>query len=428
MLNTIQNIIETKVSPIMQKLSQNGVVRAMSTAMMRAMPVMLGGALFSLLASFPISGVSEFIASIGLLEPINRLVTTVTNLNPILFIAMYCYSYAKNAKVDAIPCMLFGIVIFFILMPSTLQVGDEVLNVYSAVYMAGNGIFVALIAGIIISFLYVFLVKKNLTFKMPDSVPPMVSESFSPIFIGIIIFGLFLLVDFGLQQTSFGNLFTFIQRVIQDPIVSMGANVPFMIFFFTIVNLTWFFGIHPSALLSLYTPVITLMFSGNISAFMQGQPVSYAIEYFTYIVAGIGGTGNILSLAIIMLFFSKSKRFKAVSKIASIPAIFNINEPVMFGTPIIMNSTFFLPMILSPVISMGTMYMLSSMITINFNPLASLAVPWTMPWPITAFIAGGLPLFALMMIVIVENFILYYPFFKIADHKALKEEQALAEE
>lgn len=85
-------------------------------------------------------------------------------------------------------------------------------------------------------------------------------------------------------------------------------------------------------------------------------------------------------------------------------------------------------MILSPVISMGTMYMLSSMITINLNPLASLAVPWTMPWPITAFIAGGLPLFALMMIVIVENFILYYPFFKIADHKALKEEQALAEE
>lgn len=425
MLNKIQEFIESKVSPIMQKLSQNGVVRAMSTAMMRAMPVMLGGALFSLLANFPISEVSQFIASIGLLDPINRLVTTVTNLNPILFIAMYCYSYAKNAKVDAVPCMLFGIVIYFILMPSTLQVGEEVLNVYSAVYMAGNGIFVALISGMIISFLYVFLMKKNFIFKMPDSVPPMVSESFSPIFIGMIIIGLFLFVDFGIQLTTFGNLFTFIQRIIQDPIVAIGANVPFMIFYFTIINLTWFFGIHPSALLSLYTPIITLMFSGNISAFMQGLPSPYETEYFTYIVAGIGGTGNILSLAIIMLFFSKSKRFKAVSKIASVPAIFNINEPIMFGTPIIMNSSFFLPMILSPLLSMGTMYILSGFVTINFNPLAGVSVPWTMPWPVTAFIAGGLPLFMLMMIIIILNFILFFPFFKIADNKALKEEQGL---
>lgn len=426
MLNNIQSFIEGKISPVMQKLAQNGVIRAMSTAMMRAMPVMLGGALFSLLANFPISQVTEFIASIGLLDPINRLVTTTTNLNPILFIAMYCYSYAKNAKVDAIPCMLFGIVIFFVLMPSTLQVGDEVLNVYSAVYMAGNGIFVALIAGMIISFLYVFLVKKNLTFKMPDSVPPMVSESFSPIFIGIIIFGLFLMVDFGIQQTSYGNLFTFIQTVVQKPIVAIGANVPFLIFYYTIINLTWFFGIHPSALLSLFTPVITLMFSGNISAFMQGLPCPYEAEYFAYMVSGIGGTGNILGLAIIMLFFSKSKRYKAVSKIASVPAVFNINEPVMFGAPIIMNSAFFIPMILSPLVNMGAMYILSSFVSINFNPLTGMSVPWSMPWPITAFLAGGLPLFIIMMIIIGLDFLLFYPFFKIADNKALLEEQETA--
>lgn len=427
MLDQIQNVIERTLSPVVTQLSQSAIIRSMSTALMRAMPVLLGAALFSLLADFPISQVTDFLANIGILENIRMVVHTLNNLNPIMFIALYCYTYAQEKKVDPIPNLLFGVVIYFMFMPTVVAAGDQFVPGYSFDYFAGNGMFVALFAGILISLLYVFLINKKITFKLPESVPPMVAKSFEPIFVGMIIIGLFLLLDYGIGLTSYGNMFTFIQEVIQAPIVAIGANIPFMILYFTLINLLWFFGVHPSALLALYIPVVRVMFSGNIGAAMQGLPLPYAQEYLTYMVAQIGGAGNLLALGLIMLFFSKSRRFKETSKIAAVPVIFNINEPIVFGTPIVLNSAFFIPMVLSAAVSMGAMYFMTSMIPVDFNALSAMAIPWTMPWPITAFIAGGVPLFTMMMIVIGLNVLLYFPFFLIADKKALKEEQELLE-
>jgi len=269
------------------------------------------------------------------------------------------------------------------------------------------------------------MMKKNIIFKLPKSVPSMVSKSFEPIFVGIFVIGAILLIDFGFAQTAYGNFFTFVQEVIQAPIVAVGANVPFMILFYTLVNLFWFFGIHPSAMMALYLPVIRVMFSGNIGAAMQGLELPYVKEYLAYISAGVGGTGSLLALGLIMLFCSKSERMKASAKVGSIPVIFNVNEPMIFGIPIIMNPAFFVPMLLSPLVGMGSMYLMTSVVSINFNAIAAMAVPWTMPYPITAFIAGGVPLLIMMLVVIVLNGILYFPFFKIADKKALEEEKIL---
>lgn len=425
MLNQIQSFIEKTLSPAMTKLSGNKFIRSMSTAMMRAMPVLLGSAVFSLLADFPITAVPNFLEDIGILDNMKNIVTTLNNINPILFVAMYCYTYAKESEVDATPNLLFGIVVYFILMPSSLTVGEEVITTYSAQYMAGNGMFVALFIGIIVSFIYVFMMKKNITFRLPESVPSMVSTSFAPIFVGIAIIGFTLLVDFGISFTSYGNVFDFVVQVIQAPIVAVGANIPFMILFYTFLNLLWFFGIHPSALTALYVPVIRIMFAGNIGAAMQGQELPYVKEYLSYMIVGVGGAGGLLGLGIIMLFFSKSNRFKAAAKVGAIPVVFNINEPIMFATPVVMNSIFLIPMLLQPLMCIGTMYVMTNMITIKFNMIAAMAIPWTMPYPITAFIAGGIPLLLIMLLIIAMTALLYFPFFKLADRTSLAEEKAL---
>ena len=248
MINNIQSFVEKTLSPMMMKISENTVIRSMSTAMLRAMPVLLGAAVFSLLADFPITAVTQFLENINILDNMRNIVSTLNNLNPILFSAMYCYTYAKESDVDPTPNLLFGIVVYFILMPSTMTVGEEVITTYNAQYMAGNGMFVAIITAIIVSFIYVFMMKKNITLKLPDSVPTMVSQSFAPIFVGIAIIGATLLVDFGMEFTQYGNFFDFVVNVIQAPIIAVGANIPFMIFFYTLLNFLWFFGVHPSAL------------------------------------------------------------------------------------------------------------------------------------------------------------------------------------
>lgn len=422
MLIKIQNVLDKSLGKFISKLADNDIVGSLSESMLMGMPIMLGSAIFSLLANFPISSVTAFLGNIGILEPMASLVNTVNNLTPVTFVALYTYAYTKRIKKNPIPPMLFGLIIYFFLIPSTMQVGEDVLNVYKFEYFAGNGVFVSIVIGITVSLLYKFLDNKNIKLKMPESVPPMVSKSFESVFSGMIIFAVFLGVEFLVRQTSYGNLFTMIQQLIQEPLIGIGLNVPFMIIYFTVLNLLWFFGIHPSALLSLFTPIVRIMYSGNIGAMMQGNPIPYAKEYFVFIVTAVGGSGNLLGLALLMFFITKSKRYKAIRRLGAVPAIFNINEPLMFGMPIVMNPVFLVPMLLSPIISMGTMYILTSIFPVNFNPLAAMSMPWTMPWPITAFVAGGSSLFIFMIIVIILNGLLYMPFYMIADGRAYKEE------
>ena len=102
--------------------------------------------------------------------------------------------------------------------------------------------------------------------------------------------------------------------------------------------------------------------------------------------------------------------------------VFNVNEPMIFGVPIVMNTPFLIPMVLSPVLSMGLTLFLTKIIPVSLNPMAALGMPWTVPWPIVGFFAGGLPLFGIIMAVVVLNIVLYWPFFKIADNKAFEME------
>lgn len=425
-LDSFQKKLDSVLTPICTKIMQNKTISAISNSMMKLMPIFIGGAIFSLIANFPITAVTTFLTDIGIKPILDTFVTTQTNLQPIFLAFIISHTYAKNQNADGVIAGIFSLLTYFMLMPATFNVGEQVFTAYSADYMGGQGIFAAIIISIVISKIYVFTVQKHLVFKLPDSVPPMVSKSFEPIYSGILIIGLGLLISFIFQQTSYGNFFTAIVTLVQTPIMSVGASVPAMMLFYTVVNLFWFFGIHPSALMAIFTPVLTTIMASNAGAMMQGVEMPYVGEQVAYMVSAMGGTGCTLGLVFVMLIFAKSQRFKAMNKLCAVPGICNINEPLIFGMPLMMNPLFFFPMILSAPLNIALITVFSKFVPFSFNAVAAMSAPWTMPWPITGFLAGGLPLCLIILLIVLVDAFLFLPFFIVADRKELAEEKALS--
>jgi PTS system cellobiose-specific IIC component len=138
-------------------------------------------------------------------------------------------------------------------------------------------------------------------------------------------------------------------------------------------------------------------------------------------VAGLGGTGSTLGLAL-DTFTAKSEKYKTMNKLVVIPNIFNINEPIIFGFPIIMNPIYFLPMVLSSLVNGFVGLLLLKIIPVNINP--TIQTPWVTPTVISALLQGGLGYFVIVLACLLADMLLYLPFFKIDDARALKEEQA----
>ncbi|WP_161525878.1 PTS sugar transporter subunit IIC [Trichococcus alkaliphilus] len=421
----VQNFLTEKVEPMSYKLTQNKTLSTIMESMMATLPIMIGGAVFSLLANFPLPAVTTFLTNIGIKEFLDSFVTTQNNLTPVFISFLIGYTYAKKEGINPIPSGIFSLLTYFMLIPENIPMGEGNLVAYSAQYLGGNGIFVSIIFGILVAKIYVFITKKKIILKLPDSVPPMVAQSFEPLFSGFIIIGLVIILKAVVSISPFENVFNVITVLIQGPIMKLGANVPALIILQTAASVLWYFGIHPLAITSLYIPVFTTILTDNITAYMSGQPLPYLEEGVVYLFTNLGGAGSLMGLAICMVVFGKSQRYKVMGKISIVPSIFNIQEPIMFGFPIILNPMFFLHLVLTPSISMGIGYLAIKLGLFNLNPVVAVMTPWTMPFPITGFLVGGLPLMLIFLAIILLNVLLYLPLFMVLDKKELQEEQKL---
>lgn len=421
-----QESLDKALTPVCTKITSSKTISVLSTSMLKMMPVFIGGAIFSLLANFPIPAVTKLLSAIGIKPAIDAFVTTQTTIIPLLLTFIVAYSYAKREKEDGLTAGLFSLLMYFILIPVTaMGEGRAMIKVYETTYMGSENTFAAMFIGIIVAKIYVWTRKKNLIFKMPDGVPPMVSEPFEPIISGLIIIGMGIVANFALALTPFGNFFALINKVVQTPVMSLGASVPAMIIVYTLTNILWFFGIHPSAVMAVYSPVLSTILGANASALAAGEALPYFNEGVVYLTVRMGGTGSTLGLVLVMLLFARSERYKEINKLCAIPGLFNINEPLVFGMPIMMNPMFFIPMMLAPIVSIAAGLLSAHLLNPTINTVVQMTTPWTMPAPITGFLAGGLPLFLVVAIVILADAVLWAPFFITADRAACKEEKEL---
>lgn len=429
-MGKMQSVLSEKVVPFMEKLGQAKVLQALSSGMMMTLPLTLGGAIFSLLGSFPISSVADFFSKTGLSDQFNAVSNGTIGVLAVLTSVTIAYNYAVLMGIRAITPALFSLGAFLILLPQQIPAGDEVISGYLSSNLGSSGLFVSMILAILIPLIYSKLIKnKRLVLKLPESVPPMVSQSFKPIFIGMILLFFVMIIRFGFSLTSFGDIFSFVNQIVAKPLMSVGASVPSLFLIYILANVLFFFGIHPNAIMSVLVPVVMPMLVAATEQFQQGQAIEYLENLVVFDFMNNDGTGSTLSLMICVLLFGKSQRYKSFAKIGTIPNIFNINEPVIFGFPIMLNPIMFIPFVLSTLLSGATGFLALKIGFISqYNPIMVLGVPWTVPKFIGAFFTMGWQGVVVRLFIMVMMIFLYYPFFKVLDRKELENEIKLANE
>lgn len=421
----IQSFLEKFVGPVAQKMSESKTIQALTNGMMAVLPVSLGVAFIAIVGNFPIEAWQNFLWNIGLGQVIQDTINITSGLYAIYIVCTIAYETAKIEEEHPITCVILSLAFFLILAPQ-IQMdigGGEVIPVLGTSSIGSDGIFVAMIVGIAVTRFYSYLMKKNLKIKLPDSVPTMVTDSLSPTFVAMIVFIIAFVFKALFNITEFGDAMTFINTIVTQPITAVGVTPLSIVIIFTFANLLWFFGVHPSAIINIFYAIAAPVLVTNVNAFLAGQPLPHLEMLFMLSIIMVGGTGNTLGLAINMLF-GKSERFKALNKVAFVPSIFNINEPLIFGVPVMLNPIFFIPLMLSTAVGGVIVHLFFKIGFLSYyNPTVEL--PWVTPSVVLEWFESGLKFSFVMIIVIAALTLLYLPFFKMADNNALKEEEEL---
>ncbi|MFV0555564.1 MAG: PTS sugar transporter subunit IIC [Lactovum sp.] len=425
-MDKLMTFFETKMAPIAIKLDQNRYLSAVKNGFMAAMPLLIIGSVFLLFAYLPITGYDTFMAGIfgenwiTVFTSPNDISLSLRSLYVIVAMADDLAGHYKMNRMSGIFAALAG----FLTLTPFKAFADESGNGIPASNLGAEGLFVAMITAILAIEIVRFVETKGWVIKMPETVPLNVSKSFSsliPIFIVVLIF---LVTRLLFEMTPFGSVQAFIFGSLQSPLTLLGGTLPAMILVLLIESLLWMFGIHGANIVgSVMQPIWLSQTAENATAFAAGEVLPNIVNYQFYSnFVKIGGSGATWGLLICLLLFAKSSQFKAVGKLSAIPGIFTINETITFGIPIVLNPIMFIPFVLAPIVICIMTYVA---MTTGLVPYPNgVNIPWTTPPIISGFLVSGWQGALCQIVGTVISFVIYFPFFKVADKMAYEAEQS----
>lgn len=421
----IQNIMDKTIAPVASKVADSKMLDALMGGMMCTLPMTLGVSVIAILINFPIPGFSDWGVSSGLMATGNSILTVTMNMMGIYISFFIGLRWGKVCGLSGYTGGIVSGAVFLAFMPQQSFEDIPMASFINTSYMGSNGIFVAILLGLIVPKVTAILMSK-LEIKLPDMVPPMVADSLSPMFAAIVLFTAVWFAKWGLSFTPWGNLFDMINTLIGTPVTMVGASPLAYIIVCSLQSIFWFFGVHPNVMLNFYAPVIMACSAANTEAIIAGEALPYGAWAVVALGTAIGGQANALGISISLLF-TKSERFKAIRGIALVPSLFNISEPLMFGLPVVLNPTYFIPFVLNiPVCAIVVQALYALGLGAAFNP--TIQLPWVLPQPVIAFMQGGIGCLVISVAVLAVSVLMYTPFTLMADRQALREEQAALEE
>lgn len=421
----IQNIMDKTIAPVASKVADSKMLDALMGGMMCTLPMTLGVSVIAILINFPIPGFSDWVVSSGLMATGNSILTVTMNMMGIYISFFIGLRWGKVCGLSGYTGGIVSGAVFLAFMPQQSFEDIPMASFINTSYMGSNGIFVAILLGLIVPKVTAILMSK-LEIKLPDMVPPMVADSLSPMFAAIVLFTAVWFAKWGLSFTPWGNLFDMINTLIGTPVTMVGASPLAYIIVCSLQSIFWFFGVHPNVMLNFYAPVIMACSAANTEAIIAGEALPYGAWAVVALGTAIGGQANALGISILLLF-TKSERFKAIRGIALVPSLFNISEPLMFGLPVVLNPTYFIPFVLNiPVCAIVVQALYALGLGAAFNP--TIQLPWVLPQPVIAFMQGGIGCLVISVAVLAVSVLMYTPFTLMADRQALREEQAALEE
>ena len=421
----IMSFMEEKFLPVAARLGGQRHLLALRDGVVMVMPLLILGAFSMIIAEFPVEAFLNFMAGIfG--ENWNAFEGVIMNATYGISAVVACFgvasslvnSYGENGT----PAGVIAMAAFFaIVVPSQLVDAEgEVVEAWIAGSLDPTLLFTALLSALIVGEIYRFLVQKNFTIKLPDSVPKAVSAQFTALLPGIVIIVLFTVIRLAFSATPWGGFPEFITAIISTPLRHLGTTYVGTLLVCFFEHVLWSFGLHGSAIIvfPIFEPLWLINMAENISA------GAHNIVTFTFYENGVwmGGSGATLPVVIYMLIFAKSKLLKNVGKVGIAPGLFNINEPVTFGLPIVLNPILMIPYILAPMAAMSVQYLGTA---IGLFPLCNNMVPWTCPVLISGFLTTGSFMGVVAQLCgLAISFLIWLPFIRVWDKKCYQEELA----
>lgn len=421
--------LKERVFAAVEKFTEQKHINAIKDGMIAYVPFTIIAATVLLVAYFPSDQYIEFVTNVlGVSTPEvwqNELATIMNgtmNLASLISVIFISYNLSKEYKeLDPILSAVLSFCIYMFMVPTTVIDGAVMVNFGD--FGAAN-LVVAIIFALVIPELYRALWNvKRLRINLSSSVPPAVSKAFTSLLPMAIIFLIFFVLRLSLAATGFGTIQGLITTIISEPMSALSTNIWGYLIAILISNTLWAFGIHGTAIVfsGVMAPFLLMMSDQNRLAVQAGEALPNIItnEYLGF----IGGVG--LYLCIACLFICKNKQTRMICKLALIPAIFGIHEPLVFGLPIMFNPILAIPYVLCHVIGAGLTYIVTGLGFVA--RLAGVGVPWTMPPGLYGFLAtnGHLSGFIWQVILGVLYVVICIPFVKRFDNKMLKKEQQL---
>lgn len=418
--------IESFFMGLAEKIGKNKYLIAVRDGFLLSMPLLIVGSFFLLFANFPIPGWTEFWAKIFgedwtmyLEKPTNA----TFSIMAILAVIGIGYSFAEQMKVDKIFGAAISLVCWFMLMPYEIVSEEATVTGIPLGWVGAKGIFIGIICAFLAVHIYSWVDRKGWVITMPEGVPPTVGKSFAALIPAGVAITTFFIINTIFGMTSYGNAFSFVYGILQAPLLRLGNTLGAMVTAYIFLHFFWFFGVNGGSVVgAVFNPILQTLSAENLSALQNGTQLPNIIsQQFQDLFATFGGAGSTLSLLIAMLFICKSKRIKELGKLAFIPGLFGINEPIVFGLPIVLNPVLLIPFVLVPTMNIIIAYVAMNIGLVPF--CSGIAIPWTTPVIISGFLSTGWQGAVLQMILLVLGVFVYIPFIKIMDKQYLLDEQ-----
>ncbi len=417
--------LEKFFMPLAEKIGKNKYLIAIRDGFLLSMPLLIVGSFFLLIANFPIPGWTQFWAKFfgeNWASYFSKPTDATFSIMAILAVIGIGYSFAEQMKVDRLFGAAISLVSWFLIMPYEILFNGEVVTGIPLGWVGSKGIFVGIICAFAAVHIYSWVDKKGWVIKMPDGVPPTVEKSFAALIPAGVSLSVFFVINFVFALTPFENAFNFVFVILQTPLLKLGNTLPAMVIAYIFLHFFWFFGVNGGSVVgAVFNPILQTLSAENLAALQSGQEIPNIIcQQFQDLFATFGGAGSTLSLLIAMLLFCNSKRVKELGKLAFVPGIFGINEPIIFGLPILLNPLMLVPFMLVPTINIVISYICMS---IGLVPLCTgVAIPWTMPVIISGFLATGWQGAVLQALLLILGVFIYMPFIKMMDKQYLSDE------
>ncbi|WP_297569505.1 PTS transporter subunit EIIC [uncultured Faecalibaculum sp.] len=420
-MNAIIGFIE-KGKPFFNKLAGNAYLQAIRDGFLAAMPAILFSSIFILCAALP------EVFGIVLPEAVSGWLWRVYNLSMgivgILVAATTARALGENFQrrlpkgmtMNVVSIMLASISGFLMLAVTEIDGGIDV------TYLGTKGLLCSFISAFITANMYRFCTLKNITIKMPPEVPGVISNVFKNVFPFSFSVLCCVAIDFVSTQ-FFGVRFAESLITLFSPLFSaadsyfgLGLIAGAMAFF-------WFLGIHgPSIVEPAVAAAIYANVEANLMLVQNGEQASHALTVgFNNFIACLGGTGCTLVVPFLFMWICKSRQLKAVGKASFLPVIFNVNEPILFAAPIVLNPYFFVPFLLAPIANAVLFKFFIDVL--NMNSFIYV-LPWATPAPVGLFLGTGMAPMALLcaVVLIAVDALIYIPFVKAYDSNLVAEE------